>query len=421
MRLVWVVIPLILFGIVGIQDVDARCLPDEQCTGPPIPLITESFAEQASGKPAWETNSDKVCGDKLCSEVKKPLFFGEKLNQGDYFSYRLCHLENDECTYSQLDFWVEQETTYDSKPVWIVQSVVYDDDIVVKGDIKLDKILLEPLQYSYSLGSYLESFQMALSDSSKFELIEHLKELPENPFLDIQEYPVVPPFDIPRMPNMRIVDLQGHSIASVDVNTQILVTVDLAYLEYNEQTFVWLIQIQDATDGTVVYLSWIEGIIHAGQSLSPSTSWMPTESGSYVVTAFLWTELDAAIPISPPVSTSVNVNFSKTILDDKVNVKIYTDKSEYKQGEEINITMKNEGTEDVFFKNEHLGFTIFDETGRQLKYFGTGSLYLEVKGNSKFAPLETMNGTWNQRNSYSLKSLYAPPGTYTITANFIDV
>jgi len=26
------------------------------------------FAVQATGKPAWETNSDKVCGDKLCSE-----------------------------------------------------------------------------------------------------------------------------------------------------------------------------------------------------------------------------------------------------------------------------------------------------------------------------------------------------------------
>jgi len=25
-------------------------------------------AEQASGKPAWDTNSDKVCGDRLCSE-----------------------------------------------------------------------------------------------------------------------------------------------------------------------------------------------------------------------------------------------------------------------------------------------------------------------------------------------------------------
>ena len=28
-----------------------------------------TFAEQASGKPAWEVMSDKVCGDKLCSEI----------------------------------------------------------------------------------------------------------------------------------------------------------------------------------------------------------------------------------------------------------------------------------------------------------------------------------------------------------------
>lgn len=30
------------------------------------------FAEKASGKPAWEVMSDKVCGDKLCSEVNSP-------------------------------------------------------------------------------------------------------------------------------------------------------------------------------------------------------------------------------------------------------------------------------------------------------------------------------------------------------------
>jgi len=32
-------------------------------------IIPEAFAEMASGKPAWETGSDKVCGDKLCSEI----------------------------------------------------------------------------------------------------------------------------------------------------------------------------------------------------------------------------------------------------------------------------------------------------------------------------------------------------------------
>lgn len=48
MRPVWIIILLVLFSIVGIQG---------------------TFAEQASGKPIWETNSDKVCRSRLCSEI----------------------------------------------------------------------------------------------------------------------------------------------------------------------------------------------------------------------------------------------------------------------------------------------------------------------------------------------------------------
>ena len=47
MRWSLLLILMILFGIVGIQ---------------------ESFAEQAAGKSAWGTNSNKICGDRLCSE-----------------------------------------------------------------------------------------------------------------------------------------------------------------------------------------------------------------------------------------------------------------------------------------------------------------------------------------------------------------
>jgi len=32
-------------------------------------LIIPAFGEMATGKPAWVTNSEKVCGDKLCSEI----------------------------------------------------------------------------------------------------------------------------------------------------------------------------------------------------------------------------------------------------------------------------------------------------------------------------------------------------------------
>jgi len=37
-----------------------------------IGFSSSVFAEQAAGKPAWEVMSDKVCGDKLCSEVNSP-------------------------------------------------------------------------------------------------------------------------------------------------------------------------------------------------------------------------------------------------------------------------------------------------------------------------------------------------------------
>jgi len=47
MRWSLLLVLMILFGIVGIQ---------------------ESFAVQAAGKSIWETNSNKVCGDRLCSE-----------------------------------------------------------------------------------------------------------------------------------------------------------------------------------------------------------------------------------------------------------------------------------------------------------------------------------------------------------------
>ena len=40
-----------------------------------IAFVTFSFAhaEQASGKPAWEVMSYKVCGDMLCSEVEQQM------------------------------------------------------------------------------------------------------------------------------------------------------------------------------------------------------------------------------------------------------------------------------------------------------------------------------------------------------------
>ncbi len=104
----------------------------------------------------------------------------------------------------------------------------------------------------------------------------------------------------------------------------------------------------------------------------------------------------------------------------KINVKIYTDKPEYKLGEEIKITMKNEGKSDVFFDFK-IGFSISDENGHTVQSFGPGNFYLDApKYDVKFSPLDTYNATWSQKDSRS-KDAYVLPGTYTIKTNFVDI
>jgi len=74
-----------------------------------------------------------------------------------------------------------------------------------------------------------------------------------------------------------------------------------------EQTFAYLVQIQDG-NGVTVSLAWITGSLSAGQSFSPALSWIPTESGSYTATAFVWESVDNPTALSPPVSTTVIVS-----------------------------------------------------------------------------------------------------------------
>jgi len=33
-------------------------------------MLPQTFADKSAGKPIWEVGSDKVCGDKLCSELE---------------------------------------------------------------------------------------------------------------------------------------------------------------------------------------------------------------------------------------------------------------------------------------------------------------------------------------------------------------
>ena len=118
---------------------------------------------------------------------------------------------------------------------------------------------------------------------------------------------VVPPLERAPAANLRTVDAFGNSLDTVSVDQQVQISADLANGQDREQAFAYLVQIQDA-NGVTVSLAWITGSLSSGQSFSPALSWIPTASGSYTATAFVWESVDNPTALSPPVSTTVTVN-----------------------------------------------------------------------------------------------------------------
>ena len=117
---------------------------------------------------------------------------------------------------------------------------------------------------------------------------------------------VVPPLERAPAANLRTVDAFGNSLDTVSVDQQVQISADLANGQDREQTFAYLVQIQDG-NGVTVSLAWITGSLSAGQSFSPALSWIPTDAGTYTATAFVWESVDNPTALSPPVSTTVTV------------------------------------------------------------------------------------------------------------------
>lgn len=117
---------------------------------------------------------------------------------------------------------------------------------------------------------------------------------------------IVPPLERAPAANLRTVDAFGNSLNSVSVDQQVQISADLANGQDREQSFAYLVQIQDG-DGVTVSLAWITGSLSSGQSFSPALSWIPTEGGSYTATAFVWESVDNPTALSPPVSTTISV------------------------------------------------------------------------------------------------------------------
>jgi len=115
-----------------------------------------------------------------------------------------------------------------------------------------------------------------------------------------------PPLERAPAANARVVDAFGNSVAEVSVDQQVQIAADVANGQNKDQSFAYLVQVQDAS-GVTVSLSWITGSLTAGQSLSPAMSWIPSASGSYTATVFVWESVDNPTALSPTTSVDIDV------------------------------------------------------------------------------------------------------------------
>ncbi|ABK78662.1 hypothetical protein CENSYa_2059 [Cenarchaeum symbiosum A] len=117
---------------------------------------------------------------------------------------------------------------------------------------------------------------------------------------------IVPPLERVDIIDARLVDSFGGALTTVAVDQQVQITADLASGQDRDQTFAYLLQVQDA-NGVTVSLAWITGSLAAGQSFSPALSWIPEEAGSYTATIFVWESVDNPTALSAPATVQITV------------------------------------------------------------------------------------------------------------------
>ena len=118
---------------------------------------------------------------------------------------------------------------------------------------------------------------------------------------------IVPPLERAPASSLRVVDAFGNTLDMVSVDQQVQITADLANGQDKDQTFAYIVQIQDG-NGVTVALAWISGSLAGNQQFSPSLSWTPDMSGTYSATAFVWESVDNPTALSPPTELTVTVS-----------------------------------------------------------------------------------------------------------------
>ena len=94
-------------------------------------------------------------------------------------------------------------------------------------------------------------------------------------------------------------------LKSTKATVQIVGTIE-NQINY-DQEFIYFFQIKNP-DNSIISLSWIQGKLSSNQILDISQSWIPKNSGNYVLETYVWNSLNELIPLSPPNTTIITID-----------------------------------------------------------------------------------------------------------------
>ncbi len=101
-----------------------------------------------------------------------------------------------------------------------------------------------------------------------------------------------------------LTDSSGNPLKSFQANNRIQIVGSISNEQLFDQKFVYLVQIKDHDD-SVVSLSWMSGELSGYQNLDVSQSWLPKNSGEFLIESFVWNSLEDQIALSQSMSTII--------------------------------------------------------------------------------------------------------------------
>ena len=99
----------------------------------------------------------------------------------------------------------------------------------------------------------------------------------------------------------------GNPITSLLSETQIQIVGTIENQINYDQEFIYFFQIKNP-DNSIISLSWIQGKLSSNQILDISQSWIPKNSGNYVLETYVWNSLNELIPLSPTNTTIITID-----------------------------------------------------------------------------------------------------------------